>query len=55
MKEEVLFVFYNLEKTMIACTDDPSLIFDLIKEGHFEVVDKLLSRKKIDINTCDSE
>lgn len=48
-------MFYNLEKTMIACTEDPSLIFDLIKEGHFEVVDKLLSRKKIDINTCDSE
>ena len=48
-------MFYNLEKTMIACTEDPSLIFDLIKEGHFGVVDKLLSRRKIDINTCDSE
>ena len=48
-------MFYNLEKTMIACTDDPSLIFDLIKEGHFGVVDKLLSRKKVDINTCDSD
>ena len=48
-------MFYNLEKTMIACTEDPSLIFDLIKEGHFGVVDKLLSRKKVDINTCDSD
>ena len=48
-------MFYNLEKTMNACTDDPSLIFDLIKEGHFGVVDKLLSKKKVDINTCDNE
>lgn len=46
-------MFYNLEKTMIACTEDPSLIFDLIEEGHYEVVDKLLLKRKIDINICD--
>ena len=46
-------MFYDESKTMMACSDEPSLIFEVIKEGHFELVDKLLSKKKIDINICD--
>lgn len=46
-------MFYDEDKTMLACNDDPSLIFELIREDHFEFVDKILSKKKIDINTCD--
>ena len=37
-------MFYNELKTIKACEEDPSLIFDLIKEGHFELVDKILSK-----------
>lgn len=46
-------MFYDESKTMMACSDEPSLIFEVVKEGHFELVDKLLSKKKIDINICD--
>lgn len=46
-------MFYDEAKTMIACSEDPSLIFELIKEGHFEFVDILLTKKKVDPNTCD--
>ena len=43
-------MFYDESKTMLACSDEPSLIFEVVKEGHFELVDKLLSKKKVDIN-----
>ena len=46
-------MFYNEEKTIKACEEEPSLIFELIKEGHIELVDKILSKKKVDINTVD--
>ena len=47
-------MFYNELKTIKACEEDPSLIFDLIKEGHFELVDKLLSKKIVSVNEVDS-
>ena len=46
-------MFYDVDKTMRAVEEEPSLIFELIKEGHIDLVDKLLKRKKVDINTCD--
>lgn len=46
-------MFYDETKAMIACSEEPSLTFELIKEGHFELVDKLLTKKKVDINICD--
>ena len=46
-------MFYDVDKTMRAVEEEPSLIFELIKEGHIDLVDKLLKRKKADINTCD--
>lgn len=46
-------MFYNEEKAIKACEEEPSLVFELIREGHFDVVEKLLHRGKIDINTVD--
>ena len=46
-------MFYDVDKTMRAVEEEPSLIFELIKEGHTDLVDRLLKRKKVDINTCD--
>lgn len=46
-------MFYDENKTIKACEDDPSLIFELIKEDLKEVVDKLLTKKIIDINITD--
>ena len=47
-------MFYDEEKTIKACEENPALIFELIREEHFELVDKLLSKKKVNLNTTDS-
>ncbi len=46
-------MFYNETKTMELVEEDPSLVFELIKEDHIEFVDMLLKKKKVDINICD--
>lgn len=46
-------MFYDETKALNACEEDPLLIFELIREEHFELVDKLLTKKKVDINICD--
>lgn len=46
-------MFFDEAKAIKACEEEPSLIFELIKEGHYDVVDKLLSRKKVSINVED--
>ena len=47
-------MFYDEEKTIKAYEENPALIFELIREEHFELVDKLLSKKKVNLNTTDS-
>ena len=37
-------MFFDEAKAVKACEEDPSLIFELIKEEHFELVDKILSK-----------
>ena len=46
-------MFYDEQQAINSCIDEPSLVFELIKEGYFDIVDKLLSKHKIDINVCD--
>ena len=48
-------MFYNEEQAYNACKEDPSLIFELIKENCDSAIDKLLSKKEIDINIRDEE
>lgn len=47
-------MFYDEIKAMKACEEDPSLIFELIKEEHFDLVDQLLSKKLVSINEVDN-
>lgn len=47
-------MFYDEQQAFNACSEDPSLIFALIKEGHFSVVEALVEKNKIDVNLCDS-
>ncbi len=44
---------YKKENVIKACEDDPSLIFDLIKNSQMDLVDYVISKKKVDINTTD--
>lgn len=46
-------MFYDEKRTIKACEEDPSLIFELMRQGRFELIEKLLSKRKIDINTQD--
>ena len=46
-------MFFDEAKAVKACEEDPSLIFELIKEEHFELVDEILSKKKVSVNVVD--
>lgn len=46
-------MFYDEQQAFDACSEDPLLIFTLIKLGHFEVVEALLEKNKVDVNLCD--
>lgn len=54
MNKEVYKMFYDCQQAINACSEDPSLIFSLIKQGHFEVVNTLIEKNKVDVNLCDS-
>lgn len=43
-------MFYDEKRTIEACTEDPSLIFNLIDEGHTDLVDKIIDKKLVDLN-----
>ena len=46
-------MFYDEEKAINACDNDPSLIFELLKEEHMDLLDKIISKKNFNINTVD--
>ena len=46
---------YLETKTIDLVEEDPTMVFDLIKEGNIEIVDKLLKKNKVDINICDDK
>ena len=48
-------MFYDETQATNACGEDPSLIFELIKEGHLELVDKLIKKKIVSLNTIDED
>ncbi|MBQ3435437.1 MAG: hypothetical protein IJH13_00200 [Bacilli bacterium] len=46
-------MFYDEEKAITKCEEQPALIFELMKEEYFDTVDKVLSKRKFDINVSD--
>lgn len=54
MNKEVFEMFYDEQQAFNACSEEPSLIFALIKEGHFSVVEALVEKNKVDVNLYDS-
>ena len=46
-------MFYDEAQALRACEEEPSLIFELIKEGYYDLVDELITKNKVDINTVD--
>ena len=47
-------MFYSVEQVESLCDSDPSLIFSLIKDGEWEVIERILDKDKIDLNTLDN-
>ena len=43
-------MFYDEKQAIEKVEDEPSQIFNLIDEGHLELVDKILRKKSTDIN-----
>ncbi len=48
-------MFYAEEQALLACEEEPSLIFELMKEGHFTLVDQVLRKKLVSIAEVDTE
>jgi len=46
-------MFYDEKLTMEACEEEPSQIFNLVQEDFAEIIDKLLTKKIVDINIED--
>lgn len=52
--KEVFMMFYSDREMLNACSEEPSLIFTLIKQGEFETIEQLIEKNKINVNLCDS-
>lgn len=48
-------MFYDEKQAIEKVEDEPSQIFNLIDEGHLELVDKILRKKSADINTVNDQ
>ena len=45
----------NSEQRLVdACIEEPNLIFSMIKQGHYEVIEELISNNSINVNLVDS-
>ena len=48
-------MFYDETKTINACDEDSTLVFDILKEDLIELLDKILSRKQFDYSVTDEK
>ena len=48
-------MFYDEIQAIEKCEEEPSQIFNLINEGHLELVNKILSKKSFPINTVNED
>lgn len=53
VNKEVFEMFYSEQQVINACTQEPSLIFNLIKNGEFSIIKKMTDENKINVNICD--
>lgn len=48
-------MFYNERQAIEKCEEEPSQIFNLIDEGHIEILEKVLRKKSTNINTTNEK
>ena len=54
MNKEVFKMFSSEQQIFNACTDEPSLIFNLVKRGCYEMVEELVDEGIVSVNECDT-
>ena len=54
MNKEVYDMFSSEQEVFNACSDEPSLVFNLVKRGCYDLVEKLVDDNKINVNVCDT-
>jgi ankyrin repeat protein len=54
MNKEVFRMFSSEQQIFNACTDEPSLIFNLVKRGCYEMVEELVDEGIVSVNECDT-
>ena len=54
MNKEVFEMFYSEQQVVDACETEPNLIFNLIKNGEFSIIKRMIEENKINVNVCDS-
>ena len=54
MNKEVFNMFSSEQQIFNACTDEPSLIFNLVKRGCYEMVEELVDTNVVNVNICDN-
>lgn len=48
-------MFYDIEKAIDACDEEPSLVFEAIKENYRDVYEKVLEKENFDFNLVDED
>lgn len=46
-------MFTNEQQMILACKEEPSLIFKMINKGYFEIIEKLMEENSLDVNLVD--
>ena len=54
MNKEVFKMFSSEQQIFNACTEEPSLIFNLVKRGCYEMVEELVDEGIVSVNECDT-
>ena len=54
MNKEVYDMFSSEQEVFNACADEPALVFNLVKRGCYDLVEKLVDDNKISVNVCDT-
>lgn len=54
MNKEVFRMFNSEQQIFNACNDEPSLIFNLVKRGCYEMVEELIDKGIVSVNECDT-
>ena len=48
-------MFYDVLQAENACEEEPSLIFEVIKENYREVIEKVIAKENYNFNICDND